>query len=161
MAILNLGGSHAARGISKEMCFQRRCKTTKVLCVLMESLRLDRYVQTGKKASNLGKLGELPRLSYTNVTEQVMVTWGKQLKKREKAHPASPEILLFIKRNYIKNYDTPSHYCFCRKSLKLLQTWSCLFPCGIKLGNEKDRHIVQSFQDWQSVRGSASFQSAS
>lgn len=35
-----------------------------------------------------------------------------------------------------------------------MQTWSSLFPCGIKTGNEKDRHILfWSFQDWQSVWG--------
>lgn len=32
-----------------------------------------------------------------------------------------------------------------------MQTWSCLFPCRIKIGNEKDRHIL--FWRFQSVWG--------
>lgn len=93
----------------------------------------------GKKANGPDKPWVLPRLSYTNLIAPVMVMLGKAMEEGGKHMEQVQKPYCSFKRKHVKNYDTQSHYCFYRQPPQLMQTWSCLFPCGIKIGNEKDR----------------------
>lgn len=73
----------------------------------MECLRLGGDAQTGKKASSLGKLGELPLLSYTNLIEQAMIAAQESNREREKTHQVQKSYCS-LKETILKTM-TPHH----------------------------------------------------
>lgn len=84
----------------------------------MENLGLGGDAQTGKKANSPDKPWVLPWLSYINLIAQAMVTAGESNGGRGKKHTEQvKKTYCSVKRKYVKNYDTQSHYCFYRQPL--------------------------------------------
>lgn len=88
------------------------------MCFLVKHLGLGGDAQAGKKGNSLSKPCVLLWLSYTNLTESVVVTAEESIGGRGKNKSSkSRNSAVHLKESVFKNYDTKSHYCFYRQPL--------------------------------------------